>query len=548
MINLEETLAQEHIRAYGSKWPNKTILDYLNEAAANRPEKVAIIDKKSRFTYRELGKLVDRVALGLLETGLKKGDVISFQLPNWNEFLIIHLAATRIGAISNPLIPIYRDREIDYMVRLAESKVLVIPDKFRSFDYTEMARRLRPNWPDLEHIFVVGGHVPEGMRAFSELLNDPWEERRDRAELDRIALEPNDITEIVFTSGTSGEPKGVMHTHNTLCVSSDYWVDHLQLTDNDVAFMASTFAHQTGFLYGARLVFHCGGTGVFQDIWNPKEFVEWIEREKITFTAGATPFLQDTILLEDLEKYDIRSLRAFIAVGAPIPRVLVSQAGEKLPCRIVSGWGQTEDGVVTLTLLDDTEEKLTGTDGRPFPGMRLKVVDQEGRICPPNVEGSLLCKGPALFVGYLKRLEQTLSEFRDGWFMTGDRAVMDEDGYIRISGRDKDIIIRGGENIPVAYVENVLYEHPDISQAQIVAVPDARLQEKACACLIMKPGKEPLTMEALQAFLEEKGMAKQYWPEHLRLFADFPRTSSGKIKKFRLREMLNETLEDENAG
>ncbi|WKB35316.1 AMP-binding protein [Terrilactibacillus sp. S3-3] len=485
-----------------------------------------------------------------METGLKKGDVISFQLPNWNEFLIIHLAATRIGTISNPLIPIYRDREIDYMVRLAESKILVIPDTFRSFDYTKMVQRLRPNWPDLEHVFVLSEHVSDGMRAFSDLLNEPWEERRDRTELDRVTLDPNEITEIVFTSGTSGEPKGVMHTHNTLCVSSDYWVDHLQLTENDVAFMASTFAHQTGFLYGARLVLHCGGGDgcFFQDIWNPREFVASIEREKITFTAGATPFLQDTIQLEGLEHYDLRSLRAFIAVGAPIPRVLVRQAGEKLPCRIVSGWGQTEDGVVTLTLLNDSEEKLTETDGRPFHGMRLKVVDSEGRICPPHVEGSLLCKGPALFVGYLKRMHQTLAEFRDGWFMTGDRAVMDEQGYIRISGRDKDIIIRGGENIPVAYVENVLYEHPDILAAQLIAVSDARLQEKACACLIMKQGKEPLTMEAMRAFLEKKGVAKQYWPEHIQIFADFPRTSSGKIKKFRLREILNEKMEDESAA
>ncbi len=201
--------------------------------------------------------------------------------------------------------------------------------------------------------------------------------------------------------------------------------------------------------------------------------------------------------LEGIENRNIDSLRAFVALGAPIPRTLVREAAQKVPFAILAGWGQTEDGLVTLTKLDDSEEKLTNTDGVPFPGMELKVVDFNGEICEPHQEGDLLSRGPAQFVGYLKRMEETLAEHRDGWFFTGDRAVMDEDGYIRISGRNKDIIIRGGENIPVAYVENVLYEHPDIADVQIISMPDPRLQEKACAFIIMKPGKTPLTLETL---------------------------------------------------
>lgn len=543
-MSFETILTEEYLKKNESIWPNKTILDYLNQAIEWNPEKIALIDKKSRYTYGELGKLVDRVALGLLELGLKKGDVISFQLPNWNEFVILHFAVTRIGAISNPLIPIYRDREIGYMVKMAESKMIVVPDEFRGFNYPEMIERLLPKWPVMEHIFVIGNHVPSGMKSFASLMDVPWEERRDPSELDQIILDPNEVTEIIFTSGTTGEPKGVMHTHNTVNLSSMLWIEYLKLTTSDVIFMASTFAHQTGFLYGVRLPVIYGGSAVYQDIWNPEEFIQLIEKEKITFTTAATPFLQDTIQVEGIENYDLSSLRFFIAIGAPIPRTIVKQAAKKLPCRILSGWGQTENGLVTLTLPDDTEEKLTATDGIPFPVMELMVIDPNGNSLAPNVEGDLLCRGPALFVGYLKRLEQTRSEFDGEWFITGDRATMDEDGYIRITGRNKDIIIRGGENIPVAYIENVLYEHPEISIVQIVAMPDERLQEKACAFISMKQGKAPLTMESIKAFLAEKGVAKQYWPEHIEVIDDFPRTPSGKVQKFRLRAMINETLND----
>ncbi|MDQ0884418.1 AMP-binding protein [Peribacillus sp. V2I11] len=543
-MKLETILNQEYVGKYQGVWPNRTILDYLNDAIVKHPDKIAIIDKKSSFTYKQLGKLVDRIALGLLHIGLGKGDVVSFQLPNWNEFIILHYAVTRIGAISNPLIPIYRDREIGYMVGMAESKMIVVPDYFRGFYYPDMIERLSHQWPSMKHIYVIGDNAPNGMKLFSSLFEEPWEDRMDSSILDEITHDPNDVTEIIFTSGTTGSPKGVMHTHNTLCISTDYWIDRLHLTPDDVLFMASTFAHQTGFGYGVRLPTHIGGTGVYQDIWNPREFIEWVEKEKITFTAGATPFLQDTVQMEGIERYDLNSLRVFVALGAPIPRHLVKEAVKKVPFKILSGWGQTEDGLVTLTRLEDPEEKLTNTDGIPFPGMELKVVDFKGEICAPNIEGSLLVRGPALFVGYFKRIDDTLVEYNDGWFITGDRGFIDEDGYIRISGRNKDIIIRGGENIPVAYVENVLYEHPDISSAQVIAVPDSRLQEKACACISMKTGKSPITMDSMQEFLSEKGLAKQYWPEFLEIMDDFPRTASGKIQKFRLREMINEKIID----
>lgn len=537
-----ETLLTDAYKAqYAKLWKHKTILDYLQEAILKNPQKLAIIDAKSRYTYEELGKAVDRVALGLQHYGIQKGDVVSIQLPNWNEFVILHYAITKLGAITNPLIPIYREREIGYMVPAVQSKIIIIPDTFRRFNYVEMMQKLRPQWPFVEQIFVVGEDVPSDMTSFDALLEHSWED--DVPALEKLAAithDANDVTEIIFTSGTTGNPKGVMHTHNTLCVSTDYWVDHLQLTDDDVFLMASTFAHQTGFGYGVRLPTHYAGTAVYQDVWDVDEFLRLIEREKVTFTAGATPFLQDMLNSPQLAHHDLSTFRAFVSLGAPIPRTLIreAQANEHIQFQILSGWGQTENGLVTLTELHDSEEKLVNTDGHALPGMELRVVDSQFQEMPRNEEGSLLVKGPALFVGYLNQLDKTYEEHRNEWFITGDLAIMDDDGYIRISGRSKDIIIRGGENIPVAYVENVLYEHPDIFAAQIVAIPDARLQERAAAIVMMNDTCSPLTFDAMQTFLTTKGLAKQYWPEHLEIVEDFPRTASGKIQKFKLREMV----------
>ncbi|MBX5436091.1 MAG: AMP-binding protein [Alicyclobacillaceae bacterium] len=547
---LETLLTPEYIEKYQSLWPNRTVIDYLRDCVERYPDKVAIQDRRSRFTFRELADRVDRVALGLLELGVRKGDVVSFQLPNWNEFVILHFAATRIGAISNPLIPVYRDREIGYMVAMAESKVLVIPDEFGGFDYPAMVERLRPGWPLLEHVFVVGERVPAGMRPFAELMEEPWEQRRARSEPDGIEIDPNEVTEIVFTSGTTGDPKGVMHTHNSLCVSTEYFRERLRVTPDDVVFMASTFAHQTGFLYGARIQVHCGCTAIYQDRWNPAELVDLIERERVSVTMAATPYVYDLIHVEGIEHRDLRSFRAFCTAGAPVPPALVREAAAKFPVRILAGWGQSENGLVTLTFLDDSEDKLTNTSGYPCPGMELLVVDDEGKPCPPGVEGDLWCRGPAMFVGYLKRLNFTREQFVGDWFKTGDRAVVDEDGYIRLAVRSSDVIRRRGEQVPVTMLENVLHEHPDVAVAQVVAMPPERAGdgERACAFVSLKPGAPPFTIDRMREFLRDKGVRMQDWPDWMEVVTEFPRTPSGKIQKYVLRRMIQEKLDAFRAG
>lgn len=256
-------------------WPGRTITDDLDAAAEKDPGKLAVVDVRGRYTYRELKRLTDRCALGLLELGIRPGDVVSFQLPNWIEWLVVHYAATRIGAVSNPLIPIYRDREVGFMTRLARSKLLVVAREFRNFDYARMARRLRPDLPGLQHVMVVG-ETAEGMLSWDAFIGTPWEEHRDPAELAALRPDPDEVTLLMFTSGTTGEPKGVMHTHNTLMAAIRPWAGRLGLDSGTVVHMGSTFGHLTGFLYGAWLPTHLAATGVYQDVWHAGRFVELI--------------------------------------------------------------------------------------------------------------------------------------------------------------------------------------------------------------------------------------------------------------------------------
>lgn len=425
------------------------------------------------------------------------------------------------------------------MVGLAGSKLIVVPREFRGFDHVSLVESLKADWPALDHILVVGG--PEAPASWEVFMSTPWEERRDPAELAALRPDPNDVTLLIFTSGTTGEPKGVMHSHNTVVAANNPLPERLGISTESVIHMASTLAHLTGFLYGARLPVQNGATGILQDIWDPKEFIGLVERHGITYTSAATPFLHDVLSVPDVSRHPMSTLSRFCCMGAPIPRALVRRAKELLPSMaVLGGWGQTENALVTLGIPGDPEEKVVETDGYPWPGMQIRTVDFDGVPVPAGTEGRLQVQGPFLFVGYANRMKMTQDSFEGDWFDTGDLAIIDEDGYVKLSGRTKDVIIRGGENIPVAYVENALYEDPRIESVAIVGLPDPRLQERAAAVVTLTAGST-LSFEEMQVLLKEKGIAKQYWPERLEVIDALPRTASGKIQKFQLRDRFGET-------
>ena len=269
-MSFHTIISQESIDEYtkAGYFSNRTITDFLDGAATRTPDKTAAIDPRRQVSYRQLQAETDRCALGLLELGVKPGDVVSFQLPNWIEFLVLHFAATRIGAVSNPLIPIYRGREVGFMVGFAESKPFVVPREFRKFDYPAMADRFRPTWPALQHVLVVDVQPGDTNPSRESFMDAPWEERRDPAELATVRPDPNDVTLLMFTSGTTGEPKGAMHTHNSLVAAIAPLPERLGVSSDSVIHMASTVAHLTGLLYGIRLQTQIGATGVYQDVWS----------------------------------------------------------------------------------------------------------------------------------------------------------------------------------------------------------------------------------------------------------------------------------------
>ena len=509
---------------------NRLFNDSVDEWAQRRPEKTAIVDARSRYDYGELRARADTAASGFLDCGIRRGEVVTVQLPNWNEFIIVALALERIGAVINPVAPIFRHREMRAVLRLARSRAVVMPASFRGFDYPAMYEEICAELPGVVRI-VVGDGAPRGCTSWDELLDRGAENDAQRAALGLLRPDANDVVELMFTSGTTGEPKGVMHTANTISAGVEPVRAALRITASDVCHMASTLGHQTGFLYGMQLALRSGARLVLQEVWDASCFVKLVEAERITYTMGATPFLADTLASPNLSHHDTQSLRIFTCGGAPIPRPLAERATAELSCRLVPVWGMTEIGIVTLVGPDDPVERITTSDGRPYPGAEVMVRGDDG------LEGELHARTPAMFAGYSQGRAVTERFFdAEGWFTTGDRATMDPGGFIRITGRSKDLIIRGGENVPVKEIEDVLIRHPRVRAAALVALADARLGEIGCACIVPQAGTPP-TLRELCTFLEQQQVTRQFWPEELFLLAEFPMTPSGKVQKFRLREL-----------
>jgi len=521
-------------------WPQRMLTDYLDDAVARHPDKAAIVGHNSMsgedatLSYRQLQRLVGRIAGGLAAMGVEKGTIIACQLPNWWQFVALYLACARLGAIINPLMPIFRQRELRYMLGFAEAKILVVPRLFRGCDYPAMIADIRAELPRLARLLVIAG---EGEDSFERcLLERRWEDEMDLAALFvRQAPSPNDITQLLYTSGTTGEPKGVMHTSNTLLSILAKYQERLGLDGNDTVFMASPMGHQAGFMYGLMMGPMLGAKLVLQDIWDADKAALVIQDEGVTYTMGSTPFLADLTDAAAVDRAEMSSLRTFVSSGAPIPSTLVQRATRRLGARIISAWGMSENGSVTTTVPGDPDDRIFGTDGVALPGIEVRVVDESGKPVTHGVEGHLQCRGISMFVGYFRRPELN-DATPDGWFDTGDLARMDGGGYIRITGRAKDIIIRGGENVPVVEIENLLYRHPAIRQVAIVGVPDPRLGERACAYVVLREGAR-FDFAEMIAYLEKHQLARQYLPEYLEVVAQMPMTASGKIQKFQLREM-----------
>ena len=522
----------------GGFWLDRTIDEYLVEAIARTPDKAAVIGYRvdrptpARLSYAELGDKVARAAGALRRLGVGPGNVIAVQLPNWWEFVVVALAGGRLGAVVNPLMPIFRERELSYMLGFAEAKVLLVPKLFRGFDHEAMAEGMRAELPKLEHVIVVDG---QGENGFERMLLGGSDRVEAPARLADSALQPDDTAVVMFTSGTTGSPKGVMHTSNSLVACTNSLSGRFGLTSDDVMLACSPLGHMTGYAAVMLLAVRLGATTVLQDVWQVKQGVAIMVEEGVTYTAVSTPFLADICDTVAAGAPRPQRLCSFLCGGAPIPPVLIERAARELDLQVCSLWGMTESLSSTLTEPARAAEKSSSTDGRALEGVDVQIVDFDGKPVPLGTTGRLMARGAQMFAGYYKRPD--LSTFdAAGWFDTGDLAYMDAEGYIRINGRTKDVLIRGGENVPVVEIEGLLHKHSAVATAAIVGYPDDRLGERACAFVVLRPDAT-LDLAGVQAWMTESKVAKQYWPERLIVIDDLPRTPSGKIQKFKLREL-----------
>jgi cyclohexanecarboxylate-CoA ligase len=517
------------------RWLDRFVDGYVSGAARRTPGAPAVIDAAACLTYADADRRIAATAASLQDLGVAQAEVVSWQLPNWHEAYVLHQAILRVGAVSNPIIPIYRQRELTYILNEAGSRVFVMPEVFRGFSYTDMLAEIRPSLPALEHVVLCRPARASRLADFADLAAGG----RQPGPVERS---PDDPMLLLFTSGTTALPKGAVHTHNTLDYENRSIIDVFRLTGSDVIFMPSPVSHITGLLYGLQLPAMLGAPVVFQDVWDPGAALRLIERHRCTFTVAATPFLHGVTYHPQLGSFGVSSLRVFACGGADVPPGLIRDARDRLGCVASRIYGSTEFPTLSTCGPDDPPAKGAFTDGRVIGAAEGRVVDAGDRDLPPGQVGELLVTGPELFIGYLRPDHDVGAFTPEGWFRTGDMATRDADGYITIRGRKKDIVLRGGENISVAEVEDLLFDHPLIGEVAVVAMPDPVMVERACAFVVPAGGGAPPVLDDLASYLVECGVAKQKIPERLEVVSGLPKTLSGKVQKFRLREIIRDTL------
>jgi cyclohexanecarboxylate-CoA ligase len=499
------------------------ILGDLDRHARERPGEPAVVEISAdgstrELTWSALNDDADAVAAALGRLGVTEGEPVAFQLPNRLEFVAIALGALRAGAVCEPLMPIFRERELSFMLGESRARVLFVPGTFRGRDHAAMAAGLRDAVPSLEHVVVLPGDYEHLLDTAS-----PHDAREG---------DPHRVAQLLFTSGTSGEPKGALHRYDVLTRAADHHIEHFGLGADDVIYVPSPLAHQTGFLYGMWIALRLGVPQVVQEVWDAEVGFDAMRRFGVTFVQAATPFLADLTRVAEERGETPERLRTFVATGAAIPRELARRSREVLDAEVGGAWGTTESCLGCAFAPGDPPERAWGSDGRALEGVRLRITDDDGRELAPGEEGNFEVHTDCLFDGYLNRPELTAEAVTDdGWYRTGDLARIDSSGYVRITGRVKDVINRGGEKVPVAEIEQLLHAHPAVSDVAIVAMPDERLGERACAFIVGE-----LDFETMLEYLDSRGVSKTYWPERLEPVDALPRTPSGKIQKFVLRE------------
>lgn len=525
-------------------WTENTIADIWHERVlAYADDPYVKDDQGSSFTYRACDEAAARIASWLVERGIEPGDVVTFQLPTWAEFCPIFLAIARVGAVMHPLARNYSTDDIVYAMNLVGSRAFICPSHHKTTDHEQQAEDALARVGGLtrERVLIVDAKQPsrKDFDTYSTVLASyeplPW---------CKPAIGSDDVACILSTSGTTGKPKQVLLTHNNILFSERVFVEGLGLSRDDVMFMPSPLNHATGFFHGLISPMVLGGSTVLQQDFRAQRAVDIINAEQATWSMGATPFIYDILNALEESGKEIPSLHLFLSGGAPLPSSMTERAARHgiLLCEC---YGSTESCPHAYVPPQKCREWNGAWSGVALEGIAIRVVDDAHREVPHGTQGEEASRGPHLFVGYLNNPEETAKVLDDeGWFYSGDLCVMDDEGRIRINGRKKEIIIRGGENISTREVDNAVMDWEDIADQATIGVPDSRLGERICLFAVPAPGVDhELCLRALTEHLARKGVSKRLWPERIETIDSIPRTSTGKVKRNLLADELHRRME-----
>jgi non-ribosomal peptide synthetase component E (peptide arylation enzyme) len=540
---------EAEVKKYTGKgwWTEDLVSDYWDRNAEKYPDREALVDTLGRrLTFAEVKEYVKRIALGLIDLGMNKDDRIAIQLPNCVEGFLTRLACEKAGVISIALMQVYRHVELTEILGRIEAKAVVIPWKYRNFDYYEMVKEIAPKLPSLKHIIVVGDHVPEGAVPLSKIMQSSLEDKYPEDILEQRKMNAFEVCFLNSTTGTTGIPKIVEWTVAARLWSARTHVRNWQLNSDDILCAIAPWPGAPGGTPTYFCAPQVGAKVVLLYEYTPKAALEIIQKEKVTVPC-LVPAQLGAMMQEPVESYDLSSLRFIRCSGGYLSPPLAEEVTRRMKCPILITYGSQDTGSISGTAMDDPAEKKLYTVGKPLIGNEIKLVDDDGAEVPYGEIGQLYFRGPQSSGGYYRDPEKTFTEAVDseGWATPGDLVKFDEDGYLVITGRKKDIIIRGGQNIYPGEIENFLIAHPKIADAAVVAMPDQIMGEKACAFVIPVAGSEAITFEEMVEYLKSKKLAMYKLPERLEIVDAFPLAGGSKINKVELRRMIAEKLKDE---
>lgn len=522
-------------------WRNITFGDLVDRGAMIYPQKECLVDGEKRLTYSELKEKTDTLAVSLWKIGVRPKERVLLQLPNWAEFLIAYFGLQKIGAIPVLLIDRYREYEVSYLLELTGAKTWILPERFGKTDFLPIVENVRRKNRSLKRVIIVRGGKEKDLISFEDLLSERLDDKALEF-LGSLRPDPLQVGHMGPTGGTTGLPKVVPRTHNDYLCRVEYSAYALEMSLNDVTLISAPAGHDLAFSMGICTTLFSFGKVVMLDSTKPEDILKTIQREKVTYTAWTPTFVIRILEFEDLDKYDISSLKKMYCGGGTSSPKLIKDATERLKCLYVNAYGGTE-GMKAQTRLNDPLELIMRSVGKKVcPYDIYKIVDESLTEVPPNTQGELIIKGPCIFTGYYKNPEENKKAFtKDRFFRTGDLAYMDEEGNITITGRIRELIMRGGESISATEIENLISSHPKVAQVAVIGMPDKVMGERVCAYIKPKE-RETITFEEIINFLKEKKASVLQFPERIEIVESMPLTPANKIDKKALKEDIKRKI------